>query len=110
MTATCTHRIHNSIQKMLGLKIIRKHWSFSQEMKHLSIYFDAQYSNQPMSYVTNYIKPFVTDSDGLCDKFIIYANPEKSIVGFAAKLGGIMDKDVVLTFINSATVIGRMKR
>ena len=110
MTATCTHRIFDLIQTMLGLKITITHWPCAREMKHHSIYFDAQYSNQPMSYVTKYIKPFVTDSDGLCDKFIIYANPEKSIANFAAKLGGIMDKDVVLTFIDSATVIGRMKR
>ena len=28
-----------------------------------------------MSYVTKYIKPFVTASDGLGDKVIIYAKP-----------------------------------
>ena len=77
MTATCTHCIRDSIQNMLVLKIIRKHWSFSQEMKHLSIYFDAQYSTQPMSYVAKSIYPFVTASNGLGDKFIIYANPAK---------------------------------
>ena len=79
-------------------------------MKHWSIYFDAQYSTQPISHVKNSIKPFVTAINGLGDKVIIYANPEKSIVNFAAKLGGIMDRDVVLTGIDIATVIGRMKR
>ena len=110
MTATCTHRIRDSIQTMLGLNIIRKHWSFLQEMKHLSIYFDAQYSTHPMSYVAKSINPFVTASNGLGDKVIIYADTEKSIVNFAAKLGGIMDKDFVLTNIYIAAVIGRMKR
>ena len=63
-----------------------------------------------MSYVTKYIKPFVTSRYGLGGKFIIYANPTKSIVNFAAKLGGIMDKDIVLHVIYIATLIGRMKR
>ena len=110
MTATCTHRIQYSIQTMIGLKITSIHWPCAQEMKHCSIYFDAQYSNQPMSYVTKYIKPFVTARDGLGDKVIIYANLTKSIVNFAAKLGGIMDKDIVLTGIDIATVIGRTKK
>ena len=95
---------------MLGLKITSTHWPCAQEMKHRSIYFDAQYSTQPMIYVTKSINPFVTDSDGLGDKFIIYANPVKSIVNFAAKLGGILDKDVVLTDIDIATVICSMNR
>ena len=63
-----------------------------------------------MSYVTNSTKPFVKIRDGLSDKLIIYANPAKSIVNFDAKLGEIMDKDVVLTDIDIETVIGRMKR
>ena len=44
------------------------------------------------------------------DKVIIYANAKKSIVNFAAKLGGIMDKYVVLTDIDISTVVFRMKR
>ena len=63
-----------------------------------------------MSYVAKSIKTFITTNNGLGDKVIIYANTAKSIVNFAAKLGGILDKDVVLTDINIATVIGRMKR
>ena len=63
-----------------------------------------------MSYVTNSTKPFVKTRYGLSDKLIIYANPAKSIVNFDAKSGKIMDKDVVLTDIDIATVIRRMKR
>ena len=76
-------------------------------MNHYSIYFDA---TQEMSYVTNSSKPFVTASDGLGNKVIIYENAAKSIVNFAAKLGGIIDKDVVLTDIDIETVIGGTKR
>ena len=92
------------------IKITSTHWPCDQEMKHCSIYFDAHYSTQPMSYVKKSINTFVIASDELVDKAIIYANPVKSIVNFAAKLGGIMDKDVVLTDIYIATVSGRMKR
>ena len=63
-----------------------------------------------MIYVANYIKPFVIARDGLGDTVIIYDNAEKSIVNFAARLGGIMDKEIVLNDIDIATVIGRMKR
>ena len=94
---------------MLGLKIISTHWPCDQEMKHHSIYFDSQYSNQPMSHVTKYIKTFVTARDGLADKVIIYAKPAKSIVNLATKLGEIVDKDVVITDIHIDSVIGRMK-
>ena len=77
MTAIYTHRIRDSIQTNLGLKITSTYWPCSQEMKHHSISFDAQYSTQPMSYVTKSIKLFVTASDGLGDKVIIYANAAK---------------------------------
>ena len=76
---------------MLGLKIKSTHCPRAQEMKHHSIYFYSQFSTQPISYVTNYINPFVSASNGLVDKFITYANPAKSNFNFVAKLGGIMD-------------------
>ena len=82
MTGTCTHRICDSIQTMIGLKITSTHWTCVQDMKHRSIYFDAQYSTQPMSCVTKSSKPFVTSNNGLGDKVIIYANSAKSIVNF----------------------------
>ena len=74
MTAICTHHISDYIQTMLRLKITSTHWTRYQEMKHHSIYFDAQYSTQTMIYVTKSIKTFVTASDGLGDKVIIYTN------------------------------------
>ena len=63
-----------------------------------------------MGYVKKSTRTLVTASNGLGDRVIIYANPSKSIVNFATKLGVVMDKDFVLTDIDIETVIGRVKR
>jgi len=110
MTATCTARICDSIQTMLGTTITSTHWPSGDEMKHRSFFFEAQYSTQPMSLVSKLIKPFITASDGFGNKVIIYANPAASIIRFDTGLEKIMNTDDDLCELDIVTVVGIMKR
>ena len=74
LTAMCTRSIKDSFESMLGIHINHVHWQAPQYMVNRNVQFNIIYSTQWFLSITKSIEQYVTSTDPLPKKVIIYFN------------------------------------
>ena len=79
LTATCTKRIKESFETLIGLDITHIHWPTAVEMVDRKVSLFIAYSSRPFSNMLNSIARLLKADDDHPKKFIVYSNVRSRI-------------------------------
>ena len=104
LTATCTRRIKELFETLIGVPITHVHWPPPHEMADRKVSLFIHYSSRPFSNMSKSIARILKINDDLPDKFIVYSNVRTRIKDVQTGMCDFFDKDDDL-FLNDIMCI-----
>ena len=110
LTATCTRRIKESFESLIGLPITHIHWPQAHEMADRKVSLFINYSSRPFSNMSKSITRFLKINDDLPDKFIVYSNVRSRIKDVQSGMCDVFDKDDQLFLDDIMCIHGQLSK
>ena len=110
LTATCTRRIKESFETLIGFPITHLHWPSAHDMADRKVSLFISYSSRPFSNMLKSISRFLKINDALPKKFIVYSNVRFRIKDVQTGLCDVLDKDNDLFLDDIMCIHGQLSK
>ena len=110
LTATCTRRIKESFESLIGVPISHIHWPPPHEMADRKVSLFIHYSSRPFSNMSKSIARILKINDDLPDKFIVYSNVRTRIKDVQTGMCEFFDKDDDLFLHDIMCIHGQLSK
>lgn len=91
LTATCTDRILDSFETMIGVKVTHMDWPSATELSTRRVGIYANYSERPTQNMFKVIKKTLEDPSALLKKSIVYSNIRRRVIDLSQQIGNFFD-------------------
>ena len=110
LTATCTRRIKDSFESLIGLDITHIHWPTAAEMVDRKVSLFIAYSSRPFSNMSNSIARLLKIDDNQPKKIIVYSNVRSRIKDVDIGIGEFFNKDDTLYLDDTMCIHGQLTK